>query len=1129
MKSFFTYSRLVFESSGGLEGAKGSIIDASRTTGEVVGGALETVSNFWKRMEVVKTSKDALRALRDGFNKEAHPLKSYPSSVEKNKKLIDFVALQLGYSPREIKDALYEEHTSAGAPALRNKRHEIIQKMIILQSVLPEMELTFVGATKHEGINPGENMEKYEARVLNSHDAAWYLQKKSTFTDMLEVQIGPSDIALYMNTYLNEIREYIDSENPQEVAAKYPRLFLSSKTLDGQPGKYEINGHNLLDLAKAYENARLNTNLLHKFPAVRNSSLEIPGPTRFDLYVFDTPQDRLHGATMKYRKIGEGQVGASGISEEPTLPEVAGGAASAGGGGGAEKAPDGKEGERLDPMNDLNTYATKTVTHKWKGIKTDTDADGKRYDLTDLTEYVPRIEKVLQNIDTDEKYKEFWPLLKEIEITVTPNDVRDINIFSEGFSWDDGKLKIDYNESEDSIRADIIDGLRAFYAYKKLGSAEKPEVKKDRLELARQTKMYIDNWELLFPKDDANKNAWINNLEVANDPQAFAKRLETEPRYAENRLGTIRESVRKAYIYKLTSYIDAWDAKIGGLGAGADIKQVLESTLKAFNIHMPPSVVKDSGGRSKQDWEGALKALNLDAPPSVEARNIDIVVPWVHYFDANLSGNRLYPAPIIPPVPGGNGEKEKTPEVAAARKAAEDALKPISLKSGYPLSLLPLHIQAQEYTYDYKNITANASAIDAALLDLNTTESDERKTILKNIGLSPTPERSLSYKVRRTGYQELPDGKKRILFKVTDNPGEMAAAISEGITEAQEANADAGKEKTPESMEVVKKNIKGKIKDWAAWKAQTADARESEDFAGTGLSLVKIAKIFKIDGDPSKEDYPYKALGDAIYGPDKSLETAKDPESKAKRMLLEMSNTLGFNVELQSGITYDYDEILTCKDKFNTAFNGVNPSTKKVLAKCGVVLGEHGSMNDQEGVIKTKEGKYRIAIDWNEDADEITKALNEYANDYEEEVKDMGEDDVDDMSDLDIKETANKRLQIIKGKYKLKGIDYESGFDDHKDLVNRMPEVEKAFATLSDADKEKLEKGGFQIKISNGAMTEGWISDHTILIDYDETADDIQKDLSQGIEKQESKESIWGKIKASPGKLLGYLWDKITS
>jgi len=573
------------------------------------------------------------------------------------------------------------------------------------------------------------------------------MKKKNTFNEMLELYIGPLDVGLYLNQHLNEIREFANSSNPMMVAKKYQQVFFGSIPLKGQPGKYEINGHNLLDIATAYEKARDYSNLLHRSPDVRKSSLGIPPAQHYDLYIFETPQAREFGVTMKYRKIGEGQVGASGISDEPASRRAEGGSSGAA----IERAPDGKEGERLDPIGDLDMFAKKTLNHKWKGIKIDPEIDAKRYKLSDLAQYVARLERVLQNMDTDIKYREFWPIMNEIAITLTPNDVRDINIFSEGFSWNDGTLKVDYDESEDSIREDIIDGLRAYNSYKNLGGAERAEIQKGREELVKQTKLYVDNYDLLFSKNDADKNAWKVNLDDLKDPQKFAKLLDTDPLYVEKRMGAIRESVRKAYHYHLYEYIRAWDSKIG-VGK------------------------KDGGGYTKEQWVASNNSVADDKPEASSARDINFVVPWVRYFKANLEGT-----PVAPPVAPGDSGKDKPKEKPGEKRDTADKLKnytlialaKLSTDTGVKVSLM------QEYSnnddvkddeYEYDDILAKLPGLTTTLNRLK----PEEKTAANKIGVLLTPERNI---VRpgmprlwySHGLVEQSDGSQKIQIDVKEN------------------------------------------------------------------------------------------------------------------------------------------------------------------------------------------------------------------------------------------------------------------------------------------------------------------------------------------------------------------------
>lgn len=738
MKSFFTYSRLVFKRPGEVpDSAREAVVEKAGKVGEVIGGAYETTAAFLKRIEFLKTSKNALQSLRDGFNRKANPLEKYPSEAEKNKQLIDFVAQQLGCSSRDLRDALYSKFSPSVNEARSNKRHEIIQRLVVLQALLPEMELTFAGAATSE------------IRKLEDHDSTWYMAKKNTFNEILGLYIGPSDVAYYINKHLYEIKEFANSSNPMAVAKKYPGLFLTSNPDPSRRGQFEINGHNLLDIAIAYENARDYSNLLHRSPDVRKSSLAIPPPVRFDLYVFDIPQDRQHGVTMKYRKIGDDQVGSSGISDEPASRRAEAAAGSPG--AASERAPDGKEGERVDPVGDLDTFAR---AHKWKGLQVDPEIHGKRFDPTDISKYVPGLERVLLDIATKPQYKEFWPLLSEVKITITPRDLRDIfNPYSEGFSWDDETFKITYTKSEETNRTKILAYLREYMLYKKIGVPERPDIKKSREDLAKQTELYVKNWDTLFPtyKNDASKNVWKTDLENARDPQKFAKLLEADPLYAEKRMSAIRESVRKAYHTHLYNYTMAWDTKIG-VGK------------------------KDGGGFTKEQWVGSNNSVAADKPEASSARDITFVVPWVRYFKANLEGT-----PVLPPVtPSGSGEKkpvekpeEKQDSVDKLKSNTIAALAKLSTDTGVKVSLMSQYsdnADAKDDEYEYDDILAKIPGLAATLNRLTPAEKLE----VNSIGVLLTPERNLiRLGVPRALYShglvEQSDGSQKIQIDVKED------------------------------------------------------------------------------------------------------------------------------------------------------------------------------------------------------------------------------------------------------------------------------------------------------------------------------------------------------------------------
>ncbi len=753
MKSFFTYSRLVFKHPGELPGStREAIVEKAGKVGEVIGGAYESSAEFLKRISFLKTSKNALQSLRDGFNRKANPLEKYPSETEKNKQLLDFVAQQLGCSSRDLKDALYSKFSPNVNDARKNKRHEIIQRLIILQALLPEMELTFAGATTTE------------IRNLEDHDAAWYMAKKNTFAEMLELNIGPLDVSFYLNKHLSEIREFANSSNPMMVAKKYQQLFFGSIPLKGQPGKYEINGHNLLDIATAYEKAREYSNLLHRSSDVRKSSIGVPPPQRYDLYVFETPQAREYGVSMKYRKIGDGQVGSSGISDEPASRRAEGAAESSG--AAAERAPDGKEGERADPVGDLDTFAR---AHKWKGLQVDPDIHGKRFDPTDIAKYVPALERVLLDIATKPQYKEFWPLLSEVKITITPRDLRDIfNPYSEGFSWDDEAFKITYTKSEETNRNKIVAYLREYMLYKKIGVPERPDIKKSREDLMKQTKLYVDNYDLLFPKDDAKKNGWKNDLENARDPQKIAKLLEADPLYIDKRMSAIRESVRKAYHAKLYQYVTEWDTKIG-VGK------------------------KDGGGFTKEQWVGSNNSVADDKPEARSARDINFVVPWVRYFKANLEGT-----PVLPPVAPADGGAKKPAEKPEEKQDSVDKLKSntiaalakLSTDTGVKVSLMQEYsdnADAKDDEYEYDDILAKLPGLTKTLHLLKPDE----KTGANTIGILLTPEDNF---VRlgaprilySHGLIEQDDGSKKIQIDISDNVNDIRDYIKEYFKENPE-------------------------------------------------------------------------------------------------------------------------------------------------------------------------------------------------------------------------------------------------------------------------------------------------------------------------------------------------------
>ncbi len=1134
MKSLFMYSRLVFR--GGLaDGLGDAVVRGAGTTGEVIGGATEKLADFYRRMEVIKTTKDAWRALKDGFNKKANPLERRLTTSEKNAELVKFVAKQLGYTESEIKDALYRTIPDATltpdkARERADRRGNIIKKMIVLQSIVGEMELTFVGVARYEAMRIGENSDTFAARLLNAHDAGWYRGKIDTFKEMLRVQILPHELRSYLGAHMDEINEYTRSGNPMAVAAKYPQLFLTGKFIptgrtDPATGRdIDIREHALFDMLAAYEKARVYSDSLTRKStdaAIINASTGIIVPQRFELIISDVLPDRSDGMRMSYQSLGEGQVGFSGIDDGPIRaadgsPAVAGGAPSAvaggsgaGGAAGGEKAPDGKDNiVRANPVRDLDTFAKK---NKWKGVvKEDpADVDPKRYTSSDISEYVPRIERVLQKIATEKEYRELWPLLPSVEIVLTPDDMLDVNPFKEGYSWRDGKLRIDYDESEERILQEISAGLQERVSYDEVGGAETPEVKSEREELVKKAKLYVDNFDYLFPTSGAKKNDWKEVLENAKNPQKYGKILEKDPDYGRLALNEIRESVRRSYNVKTYNYINAWDTKIG-VGK------------------------KDSGGITKEQWTASHNAVHDDTPEAQQAKDIQFVLDWSRYIDGNLKKIRNYPAPKT----AGGADKpgpSETGAKSADRQKAATALSAIQTKHGYPIDLMPEFISDKKYDCDYDEIVTHAGAIDAAIAKLVAAETPERLAILKKMILNPSPKRQASLKgvwVRPEGYEKFSDDKKRILFKVSDDAVQMAADISGGITEYQDKEKDSAakdeKEKPDETPAVLKAKIIAKYPDRTAWNKLTDDQRESANFAGTKLSLSKIAKAFSVDGDPAKEDYPFKELGDKIYG--KEVVPGSGDEKKAREMLAALSAKHKFNVSFQPGVTYDYAKVMEYKDSLDKAFTDTKPITKKILAKSGVVLGEAGFTYDEDDGIKKIDGKYRVVIDWNEDADEITEALDEWAGKYDEKVKDERSDEADDMNDAEAKDAVEKRLDKIKDTYSLKKIEFESGFDNYKKLLskNYLDEIENAFNGLSEGEQKGLKD--FIVVIGDGKynpLDEGYSGDHAVYIDYDETAQDIQKDLRNGIEEQAKKESIGGKIKSAIGDLLGGIWNFI--
>jgi hypothetical protein len=676
---------------------------------------------------------------------------------KKREAMFSRLAEKTGLAVEDIQDALYV----SGSVKSRNNTDkqaqiEALRKIIAHSDEVPHIEITFVGAT--DNLPPNfENTERVTDTELSSWQGLWrqILDERRT--------IGPDDIAAMIGNYRPVIERFIESDDPRGFIRSNRDAFTESS--------------GLIQIARAYGRA-----------------------LNFRRAIFE-------------KKADDGKAFPSKLTERIFLNLHPDALADFQRGGvlvNHDLRPDTAEEQRLaleeissNPVRDLDTYAK---SKGWKGLMV---WPGKKYDYRDLAKYMNGIKLGIDAVDR-QKDRRFQSVKGNLRIALNPEGVwntvkhmvpdawksvvpRELwgkemhddkttgaHFFS-GFREGEGDIiAIDYDGDSTSVRDELVEGLSAYIAYKEAGGDEKPETRKKREELGAQVKMYLDNYDLLFPdgKYDAGKGSWERVLDACESPVLFAEAMRQHQQgFVLENLKAIRGLVYASYQERVTKYVGEWDGVIGDDG-------------------------RDSGGYSKDQWENIMNGFKNPSTEAVrQASDIRFVLAWEKFIDGNLNGLKpLAPTVVAGSGKDGDGGKESSENFdGATRGQVETMCKSLEGKYKIPIILMGTFVE-REYKYDYSSIMKHQKNLDDALKIITTKREDLLHTIRAVGGIMiawETEFKRAEFTGKKTGWVETvarsanEPPRYRIVVDHTDSATEIAETIVDACKKSFSGDPEA--------------------------------------------------------------------------------------------------------------------------------------------------------------------------------------------------------------------------------------------------------------------------------------------------------------------------------------------------
>lgn len=257
--------------------------------------------------------------------------------------------------------------------------------------------------------------------------------------------------------------------------------------------------------------------------------------------------------------------------------------------------------------------------------------------------------------------------------------------------------------------------------------------------------------------------------------------------------------------------------------------------------------------------------------------------------------------------------------------------------------------------------------------------------------------------------------------------------------------------------------------------------------------------------------------------PDETNEEADKTASRQKlaKALEEASVKHKVTIALRDGAEYnkeEADEAIKAIPRIIAAYTELDDDVQKKVSDLSIVLGKKGWANDEEGLIETKPGTYRVAVDYTDDVKQMKEDMEDAVEDYTKKMNEEAEEGELDEDELppDRKAAVNKKFDALKKKYGFKGVEADN--PDHANILKKWSRVEKAMEMLGPTAKEYIREEDIRLILTDQDVIshspEGYRSGNDIAIDYAESPQDIAKDLEEGIKEHEKENrSTWRKVR----------------
>lgn len=229
------------------------------------------------------------------------------------------------------------------------------------------------------------------------------------------------------------------------------------------------------------------------------------------------------------------------------------------------------------------------------------------------------------------------------------------------------------------------------------------------------------------------------------------------------------------------------------------------------------------------------------------------------------------------------------------------------------------------------------------------------------------------------------------------------------------------------------------------------------------------------------------------------------PRNQLAHALEKASIESGVQIMMLKDVDYDYADAEKAIPLIVAAYKGLSPDDQQRVTQRSIILGKKETFDDQEGLVETVPGVYRIAVDYTDTAEQMTVDMKDGIKAYQDMTSKQKKpkENAESGDEKDPKKAVKTKINALKKAYFIKKIELDN--PDYKAILKNWANVEAAFALLGPSARDNLKNITvvFTDQDLTGYSPEGYRKKHEIGIDYVESPKAIAKDLENGIQEDD--------------------------